>query len=41
MIAADSGMEFFYRTDIMPNRIIGDFDSVNVEILAYYEKRLK
>lgn len=39
MIAADSGMEFFYRTDIMPNRIIGDFDSVNVEILAYFEKK--
>ena len=27
LIAADSGMEFFYRAGIQPHHIVGDFDS--------------
>lgn len=36
IIAADAGMEFLYRCQIKPDILIGDFDSVNKEILAYY-----
>ena len=37
MIAADSGMEFFYRNGIKPDVIVGDFDSVKPEALAYFK----
>ena len=33
MIAADSGMNFLYRNDIVPDVIAGDFDSVDGESL--------
>lgn len=33
MIAADSGMEFFYRNGLVPDEIVGDFDSVKKEVL--------
>ena len=33
MLASDSGMEFFRRTGIVPDVIIGDFDSVNADTL--------
>lgn len=36
IIAADAGMEFLYRCQIKPDMLIGDFDSVNKDILAYY-----
>lgn len=36
IIAADAGMEFLYRCQINPDMLIGDFDSVNKDILAYY-----
>lgn len=36
IIAADAGMEFLYRCQIKPDILIGDFDSVNKDILAYY-----
>ncbi|MBO5071103.1 MAG: thiamine diphosphokinase, partial [Roseburia sp.] len=39
MIAADSGMEFLYRNEIMPNVIVGDFDSVQSEALAYFKRQ--
>ena len=37
IIAADRGMEFCYRNNLIPREIIGDFDSGNKEILSYYE----
>ena len=36
-IAADSGMRFFYDTEDKPDWIIGDFDSVEEEVLRYFE----
>ena len=36
-IVADSGMEFFRRNGKKPNMIIGDFDSVNAETLAFFK----
>lgn len=38
-IAVDSGMQFFYDTGLKPDRIIGDFDSVNSEILHFFEEQ--
>lgn len=38
MIAADSGMEFFYRNGLVPNVIVGDFDSVKKGVLEYFRK---
>lgn len=37
MIAADSGMDFLYRNEIVPDVIAGDFDSVGSESLAYFQ----
>lgn len=37
MIAADRGMDFFYRNHIEPDMIIGDFDSVENESLQYFK----
>ena len=37
MIAADSGMHFFYETGYYPDRIIGDFDSVHEKTLRYFQ----
>lgn len=39
MIAADKGMDFFYRNQKKPDFIIGDFDSVGSEALAYFRSR--
>lgn len=36
ILAADSGMEFLYRLKIQPDIIVGDFDSVDPEVLEYY-----
>lgn len=41
LIAADSGMDFFYRNGIQPDVIVGDFDSVQPDVLAYYKKQSK
>lgn len=35
--AVDSGLGFFYRTCRMPDYIVGDFDSVEEEVLKKYE----
>ncbi len=36
LIAADSGMEFLYRNQIMPDVIAGDFDSVGDEAYQFF-----
>ncbi|MEG0961245.1 MAG: thiamine diphosphokinase [Lachnospiraceae bacterium] len=38
-IAVDRGMEFFYRTGQTPDCIVGDFDSANPEILAWFQSQ--
>ena len=37
-IASDSGMEFFRRAGMVPDIIIGDFDSVKNKTLAYFKE---
>lgn len=37
IIAVDSGMEFFYEQGLIPDYIVGDFDSVKHEILHYFQ----
>lgn len=39
IIVADSGMEFMRRVGLKPDMIIGDFDSVAVETLAYFREQ--
>ena len=36
IIAVDSGMDFCYKSHIMPDVIVGDFDSVNGEALEFF-----
>ena len=36
VIGVDRGMEFLYRHDIMPDYIVGDFDSVDKKVADYY-----
>ena len=37
LIGVDSGLKFLYRNRIMPTHIVGDFDSVNPEVISYYK----
>ena len=39
VIAADSGMEFLRRNQIVPQVIIGDFDSVSSETLEWFQAK--
>ena len=39
IIVADSGMEFMRRVNLMPDMIIGDFDSVASETLRFFEEQ--
>ncbi|MBR2527911.1 MAG: thiamine diphosphokinase [Blautia sp.] len=39
LAAADSGLHFLYTHGIVPDLIMGDFDSVNPEALAWLESR--
>lgn len=36
IIAADKGVEFLYKNHIVPQYIVGDFDSIDKEIIDYY-----
>lgn len=38
IIAADKGAEALYKCNIKPNFIVGDFDSIDENILNYYRK---
>lgn len=38
-MAADAGMEALYRIKIQPDIIVGDFDSVDADILEYYRQQ--
>lgn len=37
IIAGDRGLEALYQLKIIPNHIVGDFDSVSAEILEFYK----
>ena len=37
-IAVDRGLEFMYKYDLNPTHIVGDFDSIAPEVIAYYKK---
>ena len=37
IIAVDAGMDFFYKSRIMPDVIVGDFDSVEQEALEFFQ----
>lgn len=41
MIGVDRGLEFLYRSEILPTYIVGDFDSVSPEVIAYYRAETK
>lgn len=36
IIGVDKGMEVLYRNQIVPDQLVGDFDSVSKEIMDYY-----
>ena len=36
IIAADKGLEFLYQQNIVPDVIVGDFDSVSKKVLSHY-----
>lgn len=37
VIGVDSGLDFLYRNHVVPTHIVGDFDSVSPEVIAYYK----
>lgn len=39
IISADSGMEFCHEADILPDLILGDFDSARPETLAFFKEK--
>lgn len=39
LIGVDSGLSFFYRNQVMPTHIVGDFDSVEPQVIAYYKEK--
>ena len=38
IIAADSGLNWAYRLGLKPDQMMGDFDSVEPEVLQYYQQ---
>ena len=41
VIGVDRGLEFLYRNQILPTYIVGDFDSVEPEVVEYYRSETK
>lgn len=41
LIAVDKGLLFFYRNHILPTHIVGDFDSLELDVLSYYKEKTK
>ncbi len=41
IVGVDSGLSFLHRNAIMPTHIVGDFDSVKPEVIAYYREETK
>lgn len=39
IIAADKGLQFCYEQNLMPDYILGDYDSVDPKILAWFKDR--
>ncbi len=39
IIAGDRGLEALYQLELIPNHVVGDFDSVSPEILAFYKNQ--
>lgn len=39
VIGVDGGLNFFYRNQVQPTHIVGDFDSVDSEVIAYYKDK--
>lgn len=39
LIAVDKGLLFFYQNRILPTHIVGDFDSLESEILRFYKEK--
>ena len=39
IIAVDKGLESLYLLKILPNHIVGDFDSVNKDIINFYNAK--
>lgn len=37
VIGVDSGLNFLYRNQVVPTHIVGDFDSVSLEVIAHYK----
>ena len=37
IIGVDSGLSFLYRNQVTPTHIVGDFDSVEPKVIAYYK----
>ena len=37
VIGVDSGLSFLYRNKVTPTHIVGDFDSIAPDIIAYYK----
>lgn len=38
LIGVDRGLEFLYRSQMIPTHIVGDFDSVDKGVIAYYQE---
>lgn len=39
VIAVDKGAECFYNSNLIPNELVGDFDSINQDILSYFKSK--
>ena len=37
--AVDLGLQFFYQNNLLPDRIVGDFDSIDPSVLRFFEEK--